>query len=194
MLRISASPTGVQGDICSVSMVGCVHCAPQLPSDKEGSRAAVLERCLFVPPTPRWWKVSSLAQPDKMPNCSWGLRAAVCFLWLAGWSFKSQIPTWKLPKPYYIKGLIYLFLPSMGPCLLWNNSYFFGRVCSFFPPRLPRCHMLQLIWTVQTALQLKEHQMSLMLCSQVVVLNQLERVQHWPMGSHSLQLPATFFP
>lgn len=93
--------------------VGCVHCALHLPSHKEDSQVAVPERCLFVPPAPCWWKVSSLAQPDKTLDCSW-VKGCDALPLAAGWSFKSEITTSKLLESYCVKGLIYLFSSLSG--------------------------------------------------------------------------------
>lgn len=127
---VSASPAGVWGDVCCVSAVGCVHCALHLPSHKKDSQVAVLERCLFVPPAPCWWKVSSLAQPDKTLDCSW-VKGCNALPLAAGWSFKSEITTSKLLESYCVKGLIYLFLPSLGPLTV---EYFLRVLGLFFFP------------------------------------------------------------
>lgn len=190
MLHISAFPAGIW-DVHSVSTVGFVHCAPQLPSLKEGSQVAMLESCLFVSPAPCWWKVSLLAWPEKMPSCSW-FYGMLCASSGCRMVFSRQNMPMKVSKIFCSKGLIYPFPSSLRPCWLWNISLVWG-VCSL-QAHLPQCPMLRLICNVQTDLQLEKHQVRLKFCSSAVVPNQLERANHQPTESHLLQLPASSSP
>lgn len=71
MPRIYSFPVGVWENICPASTVGCVHCAPWFPCQKVGSCIFLLDHCLFAPLSHCRWRVSSLAQCDKMLNSCW---------------------------------------------------------------------------------------------------------------------------